>query len=73
MKSLSLVSGKNLTLLVNGQELNFDDKKSMNKEIKRLEKQGFEWPSKFTNTDEFDGLVQANQLGFKTFDCTIMS
>jgi hypothetical protein len=72
MKTLSLISGKFLTLSVNGIEKEFNSKKELNKEIRNLEKQGFSFSGGYAQTDEFDGLCQASQLGFKTFECTIL-
>jgi hypothetical protein len=73
MKTLSLISGKNLSLLVNGLEVNFETKKEMNKQIYKLQKQGFSFNSfDYSKTDEFEGLVHASKLGFKTFECTIL-
>jgi hypothetical protein len=71
MKTLSLVSG-NFNLVVNGLTIEFTSSKLRNKEIAKLEKQGYSFSGGYAETDEFAGLCQANQLEFKTFECTIL-
>jgi hypothetical protein len=71
MKTLSLVSG-NFNLVVNGVIVEFTSSKLRNKEVAKLEKQGYSFKGGYAETDEFAGLCQANQLGFKTFECTIL-
>jgi len=72
MKTLSLISGTN-NLKVNGIVLEFNNSKELNKSIRKHQAQGFDFNKEFLrNTDEFDGLCQANQNGFNPYECTIM-
>lgn len=71
MKTLSYESGT-LNLLVNGSVKEFTSVKDRNKEVRKLEKEGYSFTGGYAETDEFAGLCQANQLGFKTFECTIL-
>jgi hypothetical protein len=72
MKTLSYISGTS-NLLVNGQVIEFKNTKDRNKEVRKLEKQGYSFKGfDFSNTDEFQGLCQANQNGFRTFECTVL-
>lgn len=71
MKTLSYVSGT-FNLLVNGIVKEFTNIKDRNKEVRKLEREGYSFKGGYAETDEFEGLCQANQLGFKTFECTIL-
>lgn len=61
------------TIKSEGGSLNFNNYIEANKVYRILTNElFFSKPSNFMNQDEFDGLCQANQLGFKTFQCTIL-
>lgn len=71
MKTLSLISGTN-NLRVGNRVVEFTTFQAKNKAVRKLEKEGYSFKRDIAQTDEFAGLCQANQLGFKTFECTIL-
>lgn len=71
MKTLSLISGTN-NLRVGNKVVEFSTFQAKNKAVRKLEKEGYFFKRDITQTDEFAGLCQANQLGLKTFECTIL-
>lgn len=57
-----------------GKKLIFDSSSDRMKAANKLRMIGVQFStSGYADTEEFEGLCQAAQLGFKTFECTILS
>ena len=71
--SMSFENRIHTILSSNGGNISFTDSQTAGKVYRILTNElFFSKPDNFMNQDEFDGLCQANQLGFKTFECTIL-
>jgi len=57
-----------------GKQLVFNNSNDRLKASRKMRMMGIEFAnSGYANTEEFEGLCQAAQNGFKTFECTILS
>lgn len=57
-----------------GKKLVFNSSSDRLKAANKLRKIGVDFkPFSYADTEEFEGLCQAAQLGYKTFECTILS